>query len=38
MKGGTKSRLVDDLKTTDKVQELQRKLYLKAKSNWAKAF
>ncbi|MCX5699058.1 MAG: group II intron reverse transcriptase/maturase [Candidatus Omnitrophica bacterium] len=33
MKGGTKSRLVDDLKTTDKVQELQRKLYLKAKSN-----
>lgn len=33
MKGGTKSRLVDDLRTTDKVQELQRKLYLKAKSN-----
>ena len=25
--------MVDDLKTTDKVQELQRKLYLKAKSN-----
>jgi len=33
MKGGTESRLVDDLRTTDKVQELQRKLYLKAKSN-----
>jgi len=33
MKGGTKSRLVNDLRTTDKVQELQRKLYLKAKSN-----
>ncbi len=32
MKGGT-SRLVNNLKTTDKVQELQRKLYLKAKSN-----
>jgi len=25
--------LVDDLRTTDKVQGLQRKLYLKAKSN-----
>jgi len=33
MRGGTKSRLVDDLRTTDNVQELQRKLYLKAKSN-----
>ena len=33
MKGGTKSRLVDDLKTMDKVQELQKKLYLRAKSN-----
>lgn len=33
MKGGTKSRLVNNLRTTDKVQELQRKLYLKAKSN-----
>ena len=33
MERGTKSRLVNNLRTTDKVQELQRKLYLKAKSN-----
>jgi len=33
LKGGTTSRLGDDLITTDKVQELQMKLYLKAKSN-----
>lgn len=33
MKGGTKSRLGNDLITTDTVQELQKKLYQKAKSN-----
>jgi group II intron reverse transcriptase/maturase len=33
MKGGTESRLGENLITTDKVQELQRKLYLKAKSD-----
>ena len=33
MRGGAESRLANNLKTTDKVQELQRKLYLKAKSN-----